>query len=123
MKHAKTVLLWVFSVLIALIVAQQGWAKFFEDGRWTRSFAEWGYPAWFRILVGVGEVGGGAALLIPPVAMYGAVVVAAIMLGAVGTLLLDGRGVDAVTPVIYGVLAGWIAWERRKLPVWGNAKP
>jgi uncharacterized membrane protein YphA (DoxX/SURF4 family) len=92
----------------------QGWDKFSPDGRWARSFAEWGYPEWFRQLIGVLETGGGLALLAPPIAFYGATVVAAVMVGAAGTLLFNGRGVDAITPVVYLVVLAWIAFERRE---------
>lgn len=112
-KHLKTVLLWVLALFIALVMIQQGFAKFSPDGRWARSFATWGYPVWFRVLVGAIETGGGALLLVPPLATYAAVALVTIMLGAAGTLLLDGRVVDAATPVAYGVVLLWIAWERR----------
>jgi uncharacterized membrane protein YphA (DoxX/SURF4 family) len=113
LKYVKLVFIWLFSLFIAFIMIQQGWAKFGADGRWARSFAEWGYPAWFRMLIGVVETGGSLALLVPPVAFYGALALAAVMVGATGTLLFDGRGVDAVTPIAYTVVLVWIAFERR----------
>lgn len=112
MQRVRVVLVWVFSVLVALVLIMQGWPKFFEDGRWSSSFVEWGYPVWFRMMIGVLEVGGAVALLVPRVAHYGASVLASVMLGAFGTLMLNDRGGDAVTPVVYAVLLAWIAWER-----------
>ena len=114
MKWVKLVLVWLFSILIALVIVQQGWSKFSSDGRWTRSFAEWGYAPWFRVLVGVIETGGGISLLIPPLASYAAIALVAVMVGAFGTLVLDGRVVDAVTPVVYALVLLWIAFERRR---------
>jgi len=120
MKWVKLVLVWLFSILIALVMVQQGWAKFSADGRWARSFAEWGYAPWFRVLVGVIEVGGGVLLLAPQLATYAAVALAVVMVGAFGTLAFDGRVVDAITPVVYSLVLIWIAFIRRdarfKLP-------
>lgn len=112
MKRIRVVLVWVFSLIIALIMISQGWPKFFETGRWTTSFAEWGYPVWFRMLIGVLELSGAVALMVPRVAHWGASVLAAVMLGAFGTLMLHGRGGDAATPLVYAVVLAWIAWER-----------
>lgn len=112
MKRVRVLLVWGFSVLIALVMISQGWAKFFEDGHWTRSFAEWGYPAWFRFLIGGIELGAALGLVIPRVAYYGASALAAVMLGAFGTLILNGRGWDAASPLVYAVVLAWIAWER-----------
>jgi uncharacterized membrane protein YphA (DoxX/SURF4 family) len=51
-----------------------------------------GYPPWFR-LIGVLEVGGGVALLIPAVAPPGTGVLLTIMMGAVSTALRVGESV------------------------------
>jgi uncharacterized membrane protein YphA (DoxX/SURF4 family) len=113
-------LLWTISVLIALVMLMQGGAKFASDGHWVRSFAAWGYAAWFRLLVGVAEVGGAVVLVIPRVARYGATTLAAVMVGAVATQWVQVGLVAAITPAVYLALLIWIAWERRGL---GSASP
>ncbi len=113
MKRVKTGIIWLFSIAIALIMIQQGWAKFGADGRWARSFAEWGYPPWFRVMVGVVETGGGILLLVPRTATIASAALAVVMVGAFVTLVLDGRTLDGVTPVVYAAVLVWIAFERR----------
>ncbi len=113
MQRLRTALLWLLSVALALVMITQGWDKFSSAGRWARSFADWSYPAWFRLFIGVLETGGGAALFIPRLARWGSLVLATVMVGAVGTWLLNGRLGDAATPLVYCLLLLWIAWERR----------
>ena len=110
---ARIVLLWTFSALIALVMLLQGAAKFASDGLWVRSFAAWGYAPWFRLLVGVAEVGGAVALVIPRVARYGATLLVAVMMGAIATQWVHAGLLAAITPAVYLALLIWIAWERR----------
>ena len=53
-------------------------------------------------------------MFVPRLAFYGGVGLASVMIGAFGTLVLDGRTVDAITPLVYAVVLGWIVWERRR---------
>jgi uncharacterized membrane protein YphA (DoxX/SURF4 family) len=48
-------------------------------------FAKLGAGQWFRYLTGALEVIGGVALLVPRAAFYGAVLLAAVMVGALVT--------------------------------------
>jgi putative oxidoreductase len=51
----------------------------------VRDFHRWGYPDWFRIVVGIAELTSMALLLIPRFASYGATLFAVVMLGAIFT--------------------------------------
>ena len=56
-----------------------------------KDFQEWGYPIWFVFVVGAIEVAGAGLLLIPALRFYGALLLAADMLGATVTHLGPGR--------------------------------
>lgn len=43
------VILWALAVMLILVFARAGWAKFDSASGWARAFAFWGYPVWFRI--------------------------------------------------------------------------
>lgn len=112
----KTILLWSVSILLALMFFQAGGSKLFGAQMMIESFARWGLPDWFRPVVGVVEVAGGALLLLPRTRFYGATVLAGSMAGAALTHLVSG--VDLQTLPVVGVLfalAGGIAWFQRPL--------
>jgi uncharacterized membrane protein YphA (DoxX/SURF4 family) len=107
---------WLVSLYFTQLFLRMGWGKFGNDGFWTTAFAAWGYPAWFRILVGAVEVTAGVALLVPATASYGAIALAVVMMGAWSTLAHDLRWRDMATVAVYGALLGWIAtvwWSSR----------
>ncbi len=65
------------------------------------------------VLVGVGETGGAAMLLIPRLARRGATGLSAITLGAVATRLRYGEPARAVVPLVLIALLTEVAWGRR----------
>ena len=99
--------------LVGLVFLVMGLMKFPETGPWTALFERWGYPAWFRHAVGLAEVLGGSALVVPRAASYAAAVLAAVMAGAFVTRLRDGFSGDHVAIVVYAALLCWIAYEWR----------
>lgn len=107
---------WLVSLYFTQLFLRMGWGKFGGDGFWTTAFAAWGYPAWFRILVGGVEVTAGVALLVPLTASYGAIALGVVMMGAWSTLAHDLRWRDMATVAVYGALLGWVAtvwWPSR----------
>jgi uncharacterized membrane protein YphA (DoxX/SURF4 family) len=102
--------LWAISVLLALFFVAMGLPKMLGLGGWAGRFAAWGYPPWFVVLVGVGEIGGAVMLLIPPLARAGAAGLSVIMLGAVATHLRYGEFVRVIIPLILLTLLMVIAW-------------
>ena len=82
---AKEVVLWIIALFLALVCLRSGWLKVTGNVFWVRDFHRWGYPDWFRIVVGISELTSMALLLIPRFASYGASLFAAVMLGAIFT--------------------------------------
>ena len=80
----------------------------------VEEFAEWGYPRWFHVLIGVVEVAAGLALLKASTRLYGAVTIIVVMLGAAYTLAVRaGQPAMAVTPVVMLLLASFVAVKSR----------
>jgi hypothetical protein len=71
-----------------------------------------GVGQWFRYVTGLIEVGSAIALLVPSIAVFGALALVPTMIGAVGAELLI-VGDSAVPPAVLlvGVLA--VVWARR----------
>lgn len=84
-RIVKEVVLWIIALLLALVCLRSGWLKVTGNIFWVRDFHRWGYPDWFRIVVGIAELTSMALLLVPRFAGYGASLFAAVMLGAIFT--------------------------------------
>lgn len=107
------VLLWVFQVLLALLFAVAGIAKFM-DPTWVRNFARWGYPDGFYMVIGVLELVGGLSLLVPRVASYGATMLGVIMIAASLTHAVHGESARVTPPLVYLALlaaVGALRWR------------
>ena len=87
-RIAKEIVLWLIALLLALVCLRSGLMKITNIAGakfWIRDFQRWGYPGWFRLVVGVAELISFALLLVPRVAGYGAAIFAVVMLGAIFT--------------------------------------
>src|SRR6266478_8240489 len=84
-RIVKEVALWIIALFLALVCLRSGWLKVTGNIFWVRDFHRWGYPDWFRIVVGIAELTSMALLLIPRFASYGATLFAFVMLGAIFT--------------------------------------
>jgi uncharacterized membrane protein YphA (DoxX/SURF4 family) len=109
---AKTAALWALTGLLACLFAFAGSGKFVSPEA-AKQFAAFGYPDWFRVLIGVVEVGGALALLLPRAAFYGVGALAVVMAGAVFTLLRAGEVPQAVVPVVLLGLLALVGYARR----------
>lgn len=117
-KKVRLVGAFLVGIYLADMYVGMGLVKFDPDGFWTPAFERWGYPVWLRVAVGIAEVGGGIALLVPWIAAWGAGLVALVMAGAITTRALDGRWVDVSWNVLYLTMLVWIAFEW-----WGWRRP
>jgi uncharacterized membrane protein YphA (DoxX/SURF4 family) len=110
---ARGAALWALTGLLACLYILAGSMKFLSPEA-AKQFEAFGYPDWFRVLIGAVEVGGALALLVPRAAFYAAGALGVVMAGAVGTLLRAGEGAQAVVPlVLFGLLA-LVAYARRR---------
>jgi uncharacterized membrane protein YphA (DoxX/SURF4 family) len=105
-------------VVAAAGIGIAGLTKFLQPQRWTGLFAGWGYPPAFSFLVGVAEIAGAVALLVPRLSPYAALLLGGVMAGALATLLLHPNGPLGwgMTPLFYLVLLlviGVQRWPRR----------
>lgn len=110
-RRARLVAAWLVGTYLAQLFVRTGWGQFSGDVFWTEAFATWGFPTWFRVLVGVVELAGGVALIIPWLASYGGVALCLVMMGAWSTLAHDLRWREMAVVALYGTAAGWIAYE------------
>ena len=100
------------SWLLALLFIAAGVSKVLALGSTTAEFARFGYSAGFCVLIGVLEIAGGVTLLVRSVALYGALLLLAIIVGAVWTLVRVGD--SPVPPIVVGTLLVILAAARAR---------
>lgn len=110
--RGTNIAVWLLSALLAALYLFAGGQKLFGAGGSAEHFAQWGFSTWFRLLIGVIEVAGGLALLVPSAAFYGAGALGVVMIGAIYTLLTKAApGVPV--PIVCLLILTFIAFSRR----------
>jgi uncharacterized membrane protein YphA (DoxX/SURF4 family) len=108
------VALWVFALFLAWVFIRQGVAKFDDASGWARAFRTWHFPVWFRILIGVLETSAALLLLTRRTAFGGAVIIIAVMLGAMATHIYWGQPRQITSEVLPLLLSTMVALGRRR---------
>lgn len=111
-KKIQTILLWVVSILLAAVFVKASSGKLVSHPNVLAMFKHYGYPDNFHLVVGIMELAGAAALLIPRVAAYGAALLTLVMIGACGTHLINGEMSRAAFTAVLLLLLGVIAYRR-----------
>lgn len=113
-KVAKIVGTWLPAILLLLVFIPQGLAKFSDTSGWTTAFRHWGYPDWFRMLIGTLELSAAVLLLLGRTAAFGAIIIIVVMLGAWATHLIFDGGRHMTSEVVPLVLATIVLIVRRR---------
>lgn len=106
------IVVWVVSGLLAAVFATTGIAKLIgRDPIGLQAAAMNGFPQWIRTIVGLVEVSGAIALLVPPVAAVAASMLALLMVPATITQWVSGEP-GLFVPVLLFALLLLVAWRR-----------
>ena len=117
-RLGKEVLIWIPTVLLVAMFLIAGLRKFPESGGWSQMFRAFGYPVWFRLLIGVVETAAALLLVVPRTAAYGAATMVVTMIGAIVTIL-SGRDSSLAAIAVPGIclvlalIVGAARWSRR----------
>lgn len=114
-SKAAKVALWAVTAVASLAMVAAGVSKFLAGPMWNGLFEEWGYSVAFKTLIGVVEVVGGLALLVPRLASYAGVLICAVMLGAIYTVWANQSELGFVANTLNLVLFALVAYAR-----WGE---
>jgi putative oxidoreductase len=113
-KAAGLAAKWIPALLLVLIFAPQGWSKFSDTSGWAVAFRHWGYPDWFRMLIGAMELSAVALLLSGRGAVLGALLIVVVMLGGMGTHIVFDQGRHLTSEVVPLTLALVVLLMRRE---------
>ena len=114
MTKGRSTTVWVLSALLAALYLFTGGTKLAGMQMAVEEFARYGYPDWFRLVVGAAEVTGAVLLLVPRAALYGAIMLSVVMIGATVTHLTHQEAPNAVVPIVLLVLLAFVAASRRE---------
>lgn len=113
MSKAKTVGLWILTVLLAFAFLGAGGSKLAGGAPHAENFVRWGFPLWFMYVTGAIEVVAALLLLVPRTATLGAGLYVGTMVGAVLTHLKAGETGHIVGPLVLLGLAVVVGLARR----------
>ena len=105
---------WLPALMLAYVFGTQGFAKFSETSGWATAFRHWGYPDWFRIVIGVLEVAAAACMLYGRTAIFGALMIICVMIGAEATHVLKDGGRHMTSEVVPLTLGTIVLIVRRR---------
>jgi uncharacterized membrane protein YphA (DoxX/SURF4 family) len=108
----QVILGWLLCLLLAFVFLMFGGMKLLSKPAMVREFEQVGLGQWFRYFAGTLEVIGAAGLLVPKFSRWAALLLAAVMIGALvahSTVLHSAP----TLALILLVLAVLIAWLRR----------
>ena len=112
--------MWGAQIVVAVIFLQTLFFKFTGAEEAVALFSALGVEPWGSILVGTMELFSGIMLLIPATAVYGAILVLVVVIGAILShifvlgIAFQGSYALFIMAVIVFLLSLWILYERRK---------
>ena len=110
------VTLWIVQALLALTFVAAGWSKLVGRPDMVALFAAIGIGQWFRYATGLLELTAAVLIVVPKTRSVGAVLLVAIMLGAIVVNLT--LHTSPIPPLVLLVLASIVVWgRRRELPL------
>jgi uncharacterized membrane protein YphA (DoxX/SURF4 family) len=113
MKTFRRITAWALQILMTVAFVSIGLGKF-GNASWERSFERWGYPPGSHLIVGGLEMTAGALLIVPRVSSYAALLLAAVMVGAMTTHGLAGQPIWRPAPhLTILLLLAWLRWPSR----------
>ena len=111
--RSGVIALWVVQIALAGLFLLAGGSKLLGAPAMVTLFNTIGVGQWFRHVTGFIEVGSAVALLVPSLAVYGALALVPTMIGAVAAELFI-VGDSAVPPAVLLLGAVAVVWARRR---------
>lgn len=103
---------WVVRIVLAFAFISAGGLKLAGAAQFVAMFEQIGAGQWLRVLTGAFEVVGGLLILAPRTAIWGAILLTCVMLGAIVThaVIIGGNPLPALVLL---ALAATVLWLRR----------
>jgi putative oxidoreductase len=108
-SKALNLTIWGVQILTAIAFLAAGGSKLSGAAAMVDMFEKIGFGQWFRYVTGSVEVIGALLLMLPRTAAIGGWLLAAVMIGAIGThlLIIGGSPIPAVVLLALAITVGW----------------
>jgi uncharacterized membrane protein YphA (DoxX/SURF4 family) len=114
-SRSRTVIVWILRILMAALFLFASFMKLSGQPRMVEEFELFGIGEWFRYLTGLLELAGGIFILVPPVSVFGAMLLLAVDVGALVAQLSVIHQDWIHTIVIGAILVTLIYLQRERL--------
>ena len=114
-SHKMNIVLRVLRVLMAALFLFAAFGKLTSNPMMVEEFGLFGVGQWFRYLTGLLELAGGIAIVVPPISVFGAMLLLAVDAGALVAQLAVIHQDWIHTIVIGGILVTLIYLQRARL--------
>lgn len=108
----KSIVAWVFMILLGLFFVLQGVAKLLPGSPWPEMFANWGFPGGFFAAIGVVELVAGIAMVVPRTRLVAAATLSVVMFGAAATHVVHVELPNIAVTLVLAVWLGAITYRR-----------
>ena len=108
-SKALNLTIWGVQILTALAFLAAGGSKLSSAPAMVDMFEKIGLGQWFRYVTGSFEVIGAVLLVLPRTAAIGGWLLAAVMIGAIGThlFIIGGSPIPAIVLLLLATTVGW----------------
>ena len=114
MKKFKLYSLWISKVIISLLFILASIGKLAKNESVIQMFKEWGYVDGFYFIIGLLELVLAILLLIPKTALYSAILLFILMIGALFTHLTNDPFLEIIRPIIFMIFLAIIILLQRE---------
>jgi uncharacterized membrane protein YphA (DoxX/SURF4 family) len=108
--------MWALQILAGAAFFAAGTGKLLGAEQMVQLYDNIGIGQWFRYVTGLIEVGGAILLLVPRLAVYGALLLICVMIGAIITHLFIVGGSAVPALVLLAILAAVVWLRRHEIP-------
>lgn len=110
-RKALNITLWIVQALLALTFFAAGGSKLVGRPDMVALFEAIGIGQWFRYVTGILEVTGAVLIVVPKTSSVGAVLLVAIMVGAITANVILHATI--IPPLALLLLSSFVVWGRR----------
>jgi uncharacterized membrane protein len=112
-QKTKNIIGWVLSVILGLAFLMAGGTKLSGQAEMVQNFEKWGLSVTIMYFIGVAEVLGAIGLFVPRTRFLAVLGLMAVMIGAIGTHVLNGE--QFIPPLVLLILLSALAWIKKPI--------
>ena len=106
MKKRDIIISWILRALLFLGFLLASISKLTNNPKVIEMFENWGFPEGFHFFIGIVELTLAILILIPKTLKYAIYGIGVVMIGAMGTHIINDPPMELIRPIIFLALLG-----------------